>query len=754
MTPSPLTNAMNDVMSSLQDMTVAGQPTPPDDDDQAPKGIWSPEAFDQIYATSAKKVRPKTSLGVGMKHHDSGYGSVDDMERDAGPPQLDNYVQRMESRLRQMQQQQDEEEDEAAPPPPLKNGSYDRPKSSVGGHSSQSRPQSQNKLRTRKSAYELGRAALNRTFTNKSSSTNATNSTQRSLMSGASASAFSATSAGSLARRKFGFGDNDSEAGGKSKARPLSAMSFRNMNVSSLGFGHLNGQAEHASSASGISYHSSHATSRAGAASVAGFASSHTYEESGSGLLGGLSAPTPKKRGFFKKLVDGAKTGAASARSTISSGSGPGSLSRPQSRAQSAMGKASMLPNGVTAIAGGTAAQPQSSAVGIDAARDMGLGGGMDWVQVRRDVNRSNTISRNERSERLERAQMMEQPALAPVELLEAHAEGDEGLDGLAICDPTDFASSCNLQLVDKSARFVANLPPTVSAAGLSQGYVCRPYRSDVQRLRAIFTWVSERVAWEEDFELDENVDTRRVVQTKRGCSQEIAALVAEMCAAVGLCAEVVRGYLKTPGEELAESLDSGFSRPNHWWNAVIVDGEWRIMDAALASPTNPKRGLYSPCPGTQAEGWYFLARPIEACYTHVPLHDEQQHIVPPMEKDILLTLPTACPPYFKHGLRVFDYDTSHLFLENLEMVQIQVEAPEDVECVAEMEVREFARDADGDFFESGEMVKRPALCQAEWFAGRKRWIVKATLPGDEGRGVLKIYSGKRGLMVGLQVLL
>ncbi len=234
----------------------------------------------------------------------------------------------------------------------------------------------------------------------------------------------------------------------------------------------------------------------------------------------------------------------------------------------------------------------------------------------------------------------------------------------------------------------------------------------------------------------------------KRGCAREIATLVAEMCSAVGLCAEVVRGYLKTPGEELGESLENGFSRPNHWWNAVIVDGEWRIMDATLASPTNPKRGLYSTCPSTQAEGWYFLARPIEACYTHVPMHDEQQHIVPPLEKDILLTLPAACPPYFKHGLRLVEFETSGLFLENLEMVQVQVESPDDVECVGEIEVREFVRDVDGDLFESGEVIKRPALCQAEWFGGRKRWVIKGVLPGDEGRGVLKVYGGKRGLMV------
>lgn len=742
--PSPLTQAMNGVMDSLQDMSMRGNrsSSPPNNPGDPSLGIWSPEAFDQIYASSARKARPATSVGVGMKHKDSGYGSIDDLEDESrgGPPQLSNYVQRMESRLRQMHQQEDAQREDVGPPPPRKNSPYEPMQRPQSFYLAENEPRSisriSHKLSKRKSAYELGRAALNRTFTHKSSSTNATSSTQHSLMSGSSAGAFSATSAGSLARRKFGFSkETDSEASGPSRARPSSAMNWQDKNGSLLSLGATSGMHD----------------SRAGAASAAGFVGGDDFS-TGAGLLGGLAAPSPKKRGFLKKLVDGAKTGAASARSTISSsGDISGRMSRngrPQSRAQSAMGRPSGMLNGITGIAGGTAAPRTASG---DAARDMGLGGGMDWVQTRRDVNRSNTLSRNERQERSERAQMLDLPALAPVDILEEDVEGDEGLDGLAVPEPTDFVGSINLNLVDKSARFVANLPVGLTAAALAQGYVCRPYRSDVQRLRAIFTWVSERIGWEEEYDVDvgQPVDTRQIVQSMRGSTKEIAHLVAEMCAAVGLGVEVVHGYLKTPGEELAESMENAtVMHPNHWWNAVLVDGEWRIMDAALANPSNPKRGLYSVCPSTQAEGWYFLTRPMESCYTHVPGLDEFQHIVPLMDKGILLALPGACPPYFKHGLRLVDYDTSLLFLENLEMAQIQVESPEDVECVAELEVREFARDMDGDFFESGEVIKKPALCQAEWYGGIKRWIIKAVLPGDEGRAVLKIYAGKRGLMV------
>jgi hypothetical protein len=552
--------------------------------------------------------------------------------------------------------------------------------------------------------------------------------TSTSIMSGQSAGAFSATSAGSFARRKWGL------AGSVRGRRPLSALSSRSI-------GDLRGehtqperpktamQERPQSPETGISYHSSHASQPA-PTPVADW-TTNPFETAG--VLGGFSAPKAKKSGFFRKMIDTAKTtaktGAANARSSIASG-------RPPSRAGSPR-KSFMQPDGVNSIAG--PASP--TAITSTAHRDMGLGGGDGWMQVRRDVNRSNSLSRIERVERIDRCEMSDILVLNPIEELLERTEGDEGLDGLAITEPTDFVVP-SLGLVDKGTRFITALPQMITATILAQSYLCRPYRSDVQRLRAIFTWVAERITWEEDFE--GQVDTRRVLQSKRACSEEIAVLVRELCSAVGLHAEVVRGYLKAPGENL--DLET-IARANHFWNAVIIDGEWRIMDCSLSNPSNPKRNIYSSSNNTVADNWFFLTRPMEICYTHIPLLPEQQHIVPPVPHEVLLSLPCACPPYFRHHVELTNYDTSATHLENLEMTHLTLTVPEDVELVAEVEARAFARDCDGDLFESGDVIRKPVLAQPTWISGRKYYVVKALLPGDEGEGVLKIYAGKRGLM-------
>ena len=723
MTPSPLREAMDDVMEQLDALGAPRDMESP----EPPFDPWSPESFDMVHQRTKKKreqLRPQTSMGI-ANHIDEGYETYsgsggssqdptyhDDYRHGQPQPELSNYVERMETRLKTMHRHNASVvELNSAPPPPPKGRPYDRPKSSMDMRPP---PPPEQKLRHKKSAYEVGRQVLERTFTTKTNSTSAssgtrstttnsssaTQSTDRSLMSGASAGAISATSAGSLAR--------------KNRSRAQSALGMRDLEMD-----------RPETPFTGVTYHSSHASGESRSKSQMGF-----HDDSISGL-GGLVQPKAKKQNFIKRILESAKTGVASTRGSIAT-AGAGSI--PTASVTQLMPSAIIL----SSIPG--AHSPSKS--GRDAAREMGLGAdGVDWVQVRRDVNRSNSLSRIELVERRERCQMLDYPTLDPVEELYNSMDGDEGADGNPVVEPTNYLA-INLSQVDKNSRFITNLPPLTTAITLATTYVCRPYRSDVQRLRAIFTWVAEKISWEEDFE--GVVDTRRVLQAKRGCAEEYAVLVLEMCAAVGLTCEVVRGYLKSPGEIPDANI---VPRSNHWWNAVLVDNEWRMIDCCLASPSNPRRCLYSTWSSSSADPWWFLTRPTEICWTHIPEHHSQQHICPPVAHEVLLNLPCACPPYFKNSLHMVDYNTSSTRIEDLEMVHVKFNVPADIEVAAEVEVRGYTRDADGDLFESGEVVKKRALAQAEWFGGVKRYTVKAILPGDEGTGTLKVYAGKRGLM-------
>lgn len=750
MTPSPLREAMDSVMEQLDQLdglgSSWGEQPEPERMEEKPLDPWAPESFDAITHKSrrraAEPTRPLTSMGIA--HQDEGYetwsgGSSQETSYQNGSrgkkhelPELSNYVERMEKRFQNMHHHSkstgmaadidlDADVDDMPPPPPPKGQPYQRPRSSAGDPVGRPR-----ELRTQKSAYEIGRSkgaaseSIGRTLTTRTNTTNAssgnqshtsssTQSSGRTLWSGVSAGGFSSTSAGSMARQHM---------------RTQSAMDTREPELDRPD-----------SPFTGVTYHSSHASNAVGNSRPR---AQTGIEDDLTGSLGGLVQPKAPKRNIFKKIFDSAKTGVASNRGSIAAGSiaGGGSVrGSPFNRPRTSVAPSPMSSK-MTGISG-----PDYTS---DAAREMGLVGGgssVDWVQVRRDVNRSNSLSKAERNERQDRCQMLDHPVLNPVDELYEGIEGDEAADGMPVKETINY-QSINLSQVDKNSRFIGDMPPMTTAIQLATTYVCRPYRSDVQRLRAIFTWVSEKICWEEDFEGD--IDTRRVIQAKRACAEEYAVLVMEMCTAVGLECEIVRGYLKTPGDVADLNM---MPRSNHWWNAVIVDNEWRIIDCCLASPSNPKRGLYSSANGPTADSWWFLARPTEVCWTHVPEHHDQQHIVPPVAHETLLNLPCTCPSFFRNEIEMVDYNTAVTRIEDLEMVHIKFNVPGDVEIAAEVEARAYTRDADGDVFESGDVVKKRALAQAEWYNGIKRYTVKALLPGDEGQGTLKIFAGKRGLM-------
>ncbi|RPB03535.1 hypothetical protein L873DRAFT_172090 [Choiromyces venosus 120613-1] len=708
-TPSPLRNAMEDVMESLEHMANHDErPRTPHHDP------WSPEAFaDQFHPSPRRRsyIRPETSLGIGDRN---GYIDDDEEEGRGGIPYPDKPrrpASRVEDRTRRFQSSDRYGGGDDVPPaPPPKNPAYTETIRPRTGDAS---------VRNRKSMYDVGSKSpspnklarprpLSRSTTIKSTttshqsaSTNATTSTaatSASIMSGISASGFSATSAGSLARRKL---------------KAMSVIEGHGQRFSLSNFG----RAETPSPSPGIGPANGGAPNALRRGQT--WAASETVPFNDTGVFGGLTAPKPKKTGFLKKILNSAKTSTASARSVAHS---PTSFSTPKT-----------IPDGINSIAGGKAIPQQQS---------------QDWVQVRRDVNRSNTFSRNERIERQEKQQLMDQVVLRPVDALDDDVDGDEAADGGIVQRPADF-DGANLSLVDKSARFIGNPPPFTTPESLANHHVCRPYRSDVQRLRAIFTWVSEKIAWEHpsgplNGEMGDELDTRTVIAQKRGSPEEVAALVLGMCNAVGITCETVRGYLKAPGEVLDVDM---CPRPNHWWNAVVVDGEWRFMDCSLASPTHPRRVMYSPSPLGQADFFWFLTKPSQFCWTHIPIMMEQQHIVPALPMPYLLALPCACPPFFKHGLQMINFDTSLTRIEDLEVAQVEFSVPVDIECFAEVEVRGFATDQDGDIYDTGGVVKKRALCQVAWENGIKTYRVKAVLPGDEGQGVLKIYAGKRGLI-------
>lgn len=366
---------------------------------------------------------------------------------------------------------------------------------------------------------------------------------------------------------------------------------------------------------------------------------------------------------------------------------------------------------------------------------------GYDWVSVRRDVNRSSTPGPADQEERILQTRSLDEPHMYPVEELYESQTNGESRDGSHVQDP--FKLIDNFDLIDERVKHFVSLPSRITAAVLATSFLCRPYKSEISKIRAIFVWCSSQLHWQQDEDTvshhSKQADTSLVIQQREGTSRGIAAVVQDMCNAVGVVVEMIEGQFKTPAEGHIMM---------HWWNAVLIHNEWRFMDACLAQPNFIKSSTLIE-KASKLE--FFLTIPVELCWTHVPADHCQQHLLPCVSTTLLLALPSAYPAFFQLGLSLHKYNLSMIKLRGLEMCVVNLNVPEDIEIVAEVKVAGQIQGGIDSSTVNTELLQALALAQPKWYrighnVRLKRYTIKAALPSGVTSGSLKIYAGKRGL--------
>ena len=135
------------------------------------------------------------------------------------------------------------------------------------------------------------------------------------------------------------------------------------------------------------------------------------------------------------------------------------------------------------------------------------------------------------------------------------------------------------------------------------------------------------------------------VLRNRVGVCQGYSNLFNELAKLAGLESAVVTGYAKgisyTPGER--------FSQTNHAWNAVRVDGEWKLLDVTWAAGYG--KGVNGRLVTVmQFEDYWFNTCPEEFIFTHFPEDESFQFNQPRINLARFENMPYASSRYFKLG--------------------------------------------------------------------------------------------------------
>jgi transglutaminase/protease-like cytokinesis protein 3 len=158
------------------------------------------------------------------------------------------------------------------------------------------------------------------------------------------------------------------------------------------------------------------------------------------------------------------------------------------------------------------------------------------------------------------------------------------------------------------------------------------PYSNDLEKVKAIFYWITENISYrtgsirnrkkispllaEETHDtaalkpLDERV-AENVLAERVAVCDGYARLFKTLCIYSGIQAEVINGYARTEATKRIQRF-----RPNHSWNAVLIDSVWKLLDVTWAS------GYISWHGGEfvrQLDEQYFLSNPEQFIREHYP---------------------------------------------------------------------------------------------------------------------------------------
>ncbi len=165
--------------------------------------------------------------------------------------------------------------------------------------------------------------------------------------------------------------------------------------------------------------------------------------------------------------------------------------------------------------------------------------------------------------------------------------------------------------------------------------YVLREVENPFQRVKALHDVVVTRLTYTH---VDvQSQDALSVFKRKTAKCEGYARLFYALCAAAGMKVEYITGL----------ALEEGASKPAwHAWNAVLIDGQWYLVDSTFDDPTISGDG-----PSDAYRSDYLFIPPQVAALDHLPNKARWQLKMKPTTQAQFLNSTRARPGMIRQGL-------------------------------------------------------------------------------------------------------
>lgn len=202
--------------------------------------------------------------------------------------------------------------------------------------------------------------------------------------------------------------------------------------------------------------------------------------------------------------------------------------------------------------------------------------------------------------------------------------------------------------------------------------YLAQAGGDDLTRARALYRWVAGRIEYDvSGFRTASygDVSPEGVLRRRASVCEGYARLTEALGEAMGLEVEVVRGWSKGYGYTPGQRFDGA---TNHAWNAVRIEGQWRLMDPTWGAGYLDERMQFI----RRFQEHYFLTPPDAFVFDHLPQDQRWQLLDRPVSAAEYADLAYLRPMFFVAGFRIGSHARARVAAEGRVIVTLGVTRP------------------------------------------------------------------------------
>lgn len=203
-------------------------------------------------------------------------------------------------------------------------------------------------------------------------------------------------------------------------------------------------------------------------------------------------------------------------------------------------------------------------------------------------------------------------------------------------------------------------------------------FPEDISRVRAAFIWLThnigyaayrdreepaaDRISYSSEAERLEGIDAlvwakiNRAFEKRQGVCIDYSLMLNALMEQFALPSKIITGIVKTEVKAIAEAPHY----LNHSWNAVQLEGRWKLMDATWAAGfVDSKTRQFVP----SFQEHYFFTDPADFALHHLPANLKWQLLDHPVDAHTFFSAPLLLPDFCEKGIALSSRTSGTLIL-------------------------------------------------------------------------------------------